>query len=200
MKLFRPLNFILIAAFILTACSSNGGVSIFPTETSLPQPVVTINSAPDAGAALTAYLDAYKADDYNAMYAMLSKVTTDALPLDQFAKRNKDALNEMSAGSFDYVINSALVNPLSAEVAYNVTYHTVLAGDIQRDMIARFTLEDGKWKLQWDDANILPGTRRRKPLENGLQNPLARRDLRPQRRTVSRRSLTCTRSTSSPAV
>ena len=156
MKLFRPLNFILIAAFILTACSSNGGVSIFPTETSLPQPVVTINSAPDAGAALTAYLDAYKADDYNAMYAMLSKVTTDALPLDQFAKRNKDALNEMSAGSFDYVINSALVNPLSAEVAYNVTYHTVLAGDIQRDMIARFTLEDGKWKLQWDDANILP--------------------------------------------
>lgn len=127
-----------------------------PTGTALPQPLVTIDSAPDASAALSAYLDAYKADDYNAMYAMLSKVTTDALPLDQFAKRNRDALNEMSAGSFDYVINSALVNPLSAEVAYNVTYHTVLAGDIQRDMIARFTLEDGGWKLQWDDSNILP--------------------------------------------
>ena len=156
MKLFRLINIILLPAFILAACSSNGGASIFPTETSLPQPLVTINSTPDVGAALGAYLDAYKADDYNAMYAMLSKVTTDALPLDQFAKRNKDALNEMSAGSFDYEILSALVNPQSAEVSYRVTYHTVLAGDIQRDMIARFSLEGGQWKLQWDDANILP--------------------------------------------
>ena len=155
MKLFRLISIILIPAFILAACGTNGIPGV-PTGTALPQPLVTIDSAPDASAALSAYLDAYKADDYNAMYTMLSKVTTDALPLDQFAKRNRDALNEMSAGSFDYVINSALVNPLSAEVAYNVTYHTVLAGDIQRDMIARFTLEDGGWKLQWDDSNILP--------------------------------------------
>lgn len=155
MKFFRLVSIILIPAFILAACGTNGIPGV-PTGTALPQPLVTIDSAPDASAALSAYLDAYKADDYNAMYAMLSKVTTDALPLDQFAKRNRDALNEMSAGSFDYVINSALVNPLSAEVSYNVTYHTVLAGDIQRDMIARFTLEDGGWKLQWDDSNILP--------------------------------------------
>ena len=155
MKLFRLISIILLPAFILTACGTSAIPGI-PTGTALPQPIVNVTSAPDAGAALSAYLDAYKADDYNAMYAMLSKVTTDALPLDQFAKRNKDALNEMSAGSFDYAVNSALVSPLSAEVSYNVAYHTVLAGDIQRDMIARFTLEDGQWKLQWDDSNILP--------------------------------------------
>lgn len=156
MKLFRLINLIPIPALILAACSANNGSPLFPTETALPQPLVTINSAPDAGAALAAYLDAYKADDYNAMYDMLSKVTRDSLPLDQFAKRNRDALNEMSAGSFDYEVLSALVNPLSAEVSYRVTYRTALAGDIQRDMIARFTLEDGQWKLQWDDSNILP--------------------------------------------
>lgn len=156
MKLFRLINIILIPAFILTACNADNGISPLPTGTSLPPPIVNVTSTPDASAALSAYLDAYKADNYNAMYDMLSKVTHDALPLDQFAKRNKDALNEMSAGSFDYTINSALVNPASAEVAYSVTYHTVLAGDIQRDMVARFSLEDGQWKLQWDDANILP--------------------------------------------
>ncbi len=150
------MSIILIPAFVLTACGADNGSPLFPTETALPQPVVTINSAPDAGAALGAYLDAYKADDYNAMYDMLSTVTRDSLPLDQFAKRNRDALNEMSAGSFDYEVLSALVNPLSAEVSYRVTYRTVLAGDIQRDMIARFSLEDGQWKLQWDDSNILP--------------------------------------------
>jgi penicillin-binding protein 2 len=155
MKLFRLTILILLSVLALTACGTNG-IPGSSTETALPPPPVTIISAPDAGAALGAYLEAYKADDYNAMYAMLSKVTTDALPLDQFAKRNRDALNEMSAGSFEYEILSALVNPLTAEVSYRVTYRTVLVGDIQRDMIGRFTLEDGQWKLQWDDSNILP--------------------------------------------
>lgn len=156
MKLFRLLNLILIPAVFLTACGG-GGVSPFATETSsLPQPAVTISSAPDAGAGLAAYLEAFKADDYNTMYSMISKVTQDSIPLDQFALRNRDALNTMSASSFDYEILSVLVNPLSAEISYRVTYHTVLVGDLQRDMIARFVLENNVWKLQWDDANILP--------------------------------------------
>jgi len=155
MKLFRLFNLILIPAFILTSCSS-GGSSIFPTETSLPQPGITVVPAPDAGAALTAYLDAFKADDYNLMYSLLSKVTQDSIPLDEFARRNRDALNVMSAGSFDYEVLSSLVNPFSAEISYRVTYHTVLVGDLQRDMVARFTLENDQWKLQWDDSNVLP--------------------------------------------
>ncbi|HLA07200.1 MAG TPA: penicillin-binding transpeptidase domain-containing protein [Anaerolineales bacterium] len=157
MKLFRWLNLILIPAFILTACGGeNGGLSFFPTETSLPQPIVNVTPAPDTGAALTAYLEAFKADDYNSMYSLLSKVTQDSIPLEEFAKRNRDALNVMSAGSFDYEVLSSLVNPFSAEISYRVTYHTVLVGDLQRDMIARFSLEDNQWKLQWDDSLILP--------------------------------------------
>jgi len=154
MKLFRLINFIVLISFI-TACSSDG-IPIFPTETSLPQPIVTVLPAPDAGAALTVYLDAFKADDYNLMYSLLSKVTQDSIPLDEFARRNRDALNVMSAGSFDYEVLSSLVNPFSAEISYRVTYHTVLVGDLQRDMVARFTLENDQWKLQWDDSNILP--------------------------------------------
>ena len=155
MKLSRLLDLILIPTFILTACGANNG-GLFPTETSLPQPIVTVLPAPDAGAALGAYLEAFKADDYNTMYSMLSKVTQDSIPLDEFARRNRDALNVMSAGSFDYEVLSSLVNPFSAEISYRVTYHTVLVGDLQRDMIARFALENDQWKLQWDDSLILP--------------------------------------------
>jgi penicillin-binding protein 2 len=107
-------------------------------------------------AALQAYLDAFKADDYNTMHSLLSKVSQDANPLEDFAKRNRDALNVMSAGSFDYEVLSSLVNPYSAEVAYRVTYHTALVGDLQRDMVARFSLENGAWKLNWEDGLILP--------------------------------------------
>jgi hypothetical protein len=42
--------------------------------------------------ALKAYLDAFKADDYNAMYAKLSKVSQDAITLEDFAFRNRDAI------------------------------------------------------------------------------------------------------------
>jgi len=154
MKFFRWLNLIAVFVF-LTACGPDSG-SIIPTPTSLPQPVVTIRPAPDPSLTLKAYLDAFKADDYNAMYGALSKVTQDAITLEDFAKRNRDSLNEMSASSFDYGISSSLVNPYSSEIAYKVTYHTALVGDIQRDIIAKLVLEGDQWKLNWDDALILP--------------------------------------------
>ncbi|RPJ23771.1 MAG: hypothetical protein EHM33_19935 [Chloroflexi bacterium] len=156
MKSLRWLNIVIILTF-LSACSP-GGIVVpgFPTETPLPPPPVTIFPAPNLDAALTTYLDAFKVDDYNAMYGLLSKVSQDAHTLEDFAKRNKDALNEMSAGSFDYEVLSSLVNVASSEISYRVTYHTALVGDIQRDMVARFTLENNEWKLQWDDGLILP--------------------------------------------
>jgi penicillin-binding protein 2 len=157
MKFFRLLNFIVIMTF-LSACGS-GGSGFLPasaTETSLPQPLVTVFSTPDPNIALSSYLDAYKTDQYNAMYALLSKVSQDAISLEDFALRNRDALNEMSAGSFDFEILSSLVNPYSAEIAYKITYHTALVGEIEREMVARLSLENTEWKLQWDDSLILP--------------------------------------------
>ncbi|HET9913758.1 MAG TPA: penicillin-binding transpeptidase domain-containing protein [Anaerolineales bacterium] len=156
MKFLRWLN-ILVALAFLSACS--GGINVpvgFPTDTPLPPPPVTIRPAPDVGAALTKYLDAFKAEDYNTMYSLLARVSQDAITLEDFAKRNRDALNEMSASSFDYEVLSSLVNVYSSEVSFRVTYHTALVGDIQRDLVARFTLENEEWKLQWEDALILP--------------------------------------------
>ncbi|RPJ26201.1 MAG: hypothetical protein EHM33_12400 [Chloroflexi bacterium] len=156
MKFLRWLNIIVILTF-LSACGANGvEIPIFPTDTSLPPPDVTITSAPSVDPVLTKYLDAFKADDYNTMYSLLSKVSQDTLTLEDFALRNRDALNTMSAGSFDYEVLSSLVNVYSAEVSFRVTYHTALVGDIQRDMVARFTLENNEWRLQWEDGLILP--------------------------------------------
>lgn len=155
MKLFRWLNIIVILTF-LSACSSTGFGPVFPTDTPKPPPIVTIVSAPNVDAVLTAYLDAFKSDDYNTMYGLLSKVSQDSITLEDFALRNRDALNTMSAGSFDYEVLSSLLNTFTSEVSYRVTYHTALVGDIQRDMVARFTLENDAWKLNWDDGLILP--------------------------------------------
>jgi len=156
MKFLRWLNILIILTF-LSSCSGTGiEVPGFPTETPLPEPIVNVTSVPSVDDSLRAYLDAFKIDDYNTMYSLLSKVSQDANPLENFAVRNRDALNMMSAGSFDYEILSSLVNPYSAEVAYRITYHTALVGDLQRDIVARFSLENGTWKLNWEDGLILP--------------------------------------------
>ncbi len=152
MKFLRWFNIIVLLTF-LSACSSSGiGGSIFPTDTPLPLPPVTIESAPSADAALTVYLDALKTEDYNTMYSKLSKVAQDSITLEDLAKRYRDSLNEMSAGSFDYQIMSSLVNPYSSEVSYHIIYHTALIGDVERDIVAKFALENNEWKLNWEDG------------------------------------------------
>ncbi len=159
----KPLHWISLILFIslLTACGLNsdgvGFPSIFGTPTPLPTSAATISSAPDAEEPIRSYLEAFKSEDYAAMYERLTQVSREAISAEDFATRHSDALNKMSAGSFDYEILSALVNnPYSAQVAFRLTYHTALVGDISRDMVARLSLEEGQWKLQWDESLILP--------------------------------------------
>ncbi len=161
MKALRWVNYILILVF-LSACGSNGAgplPAIFatspPTQTLAPAQV-TIIPAPDAQAAVTAFLQALQKDDYASMYNMLSQSSRDAITLEDFSKRYNDALNTMSAADIEYSINSSLLSPDAAEVAYNIIYKTVLAGDLQRDIVAHLVKEDGAWKVQWDDSLILP--------------------------------------------
>jgi penicillin-binding protein 2 len=90
------------------------------------------------------------------MYAMLAKASRDAITLEDFSKRWSDALNEMSASSIEYTINSSQVSPHTAEVGYSITYKTVLAGDLQRNIVMRLNNEEGSWKVQWDDGLIMP--------------------------------------------
>ncbi len=162
MKVFRWINLILILAF-LSSCSSSGGTgsvnpisNLFTTPTPLPTAHATILPAPDTQAAVTAFLQALQKDDFETMYAMLAQQSRDVLTLEDFSQRWNIALNEMSAASIEFAINSSQVTPYKAEVGYNVTYKTVLAGDIQRNIVMRLVIEENAWKVIWDDSIIMP--------------------------------------------
>jgi cell division protein FtsI/penicillin-binding protein 2 len=159
MKAYRWLNLILVLSF-LSACSSNGsgvpGLGFLNTPTSLPTPVAHVTPAPDPQITVKAYLEALKINDYAGMYAMLTKASQDSITLEDFSFRYNDSLNTMSASSLDFETISSLLSPFAAEVAYRITYHTVLVSDIQRDIVMRLALEDGAWKVQWEEGLILP--------------------------------------------
>lgn len=163
MKVFRWLSFFIVFALLLGSCApktnggdGNGPFSLFATKTPLPSAQPTIFHAPDARAAAKAYLDAFKNGDYSSMYGMLNKASQQGISQDDFAKNYDDALNTMSAGSFDYEIISSLLHPFTAQVGYSITYHTALVGDLQRNIAMNLTLEGDAWKVQWDNSLILP--------------------------------------------
>ncbi len=159
MKPLRWINFVLIIIFI-SACASGGDglppILGGPTNTPLPTAHAAITPAPDENASITKYLQALQQDDFETMYSMLAQSSRDAVTLEDFSKRWNDALNAMSAAEIEFTILSAQIGPRDAEVGYSITYKTVLAGNIQRDILVRMKNENNEWKIIWDEAQILP--------------------------------------------
>ena len=157
MKPLRRIQFFFIALLIAACSSAPGGVGeIFATDTPLPTARAGVTPAPDEEAAVTAFFDALRNDDYEVMYAMLAQASRAELTLEDFSKRWNDALNTMSVSGFDVSILSSTISPFNGEVKYNITYKTVLAGDISREIVMRLVNEENNWKIVWDDALILP--------------------------------------------
>jgi cell division protein FtsI/penicillin-binding protein 2 len=157
MKHMRWFKLLLVLAF-LVACSPNGGGGFSlggPTPTK-PSPIVSITHAPDAQAAVRTFLEFWKNEDYTSMYQMLTKVSQDTINQDDFTQRYQDTRTNLSLKDLEFEILSTLTNPFTAEVAYRVTFHTFLVGDLQRDMVARLSLESGEWRIQWEDSMIMP--------------------------------------------
>jgi penicillin-binding protein 2 len=128
-----------------------------PTITpTLPGPGVRTTPAPDPQEAARSYLEAWQGDDYEAMYAMLTGLSRDAIPLEQFSERYRSVAREAALESVGYEILSSLTKPRSATVAYRVSLISTLVGEIGRDTLMNLSLEDGGWRVQWDDTLILP--------------------------------------------
>jgi penicillin-binding protein 2 len=158
------LLFLVLMAFILLGCSQSTSTPQISTATtlatpSLPGPQVETTNVPDPRQAAQAYLDHWKAEEYPAMYAMLTKVSQDAISEADFTARYQGVANEAALSSWDYEILSSLKNPESGQVGYKVTLHSILVGDIDRETMMSLGLEDGAWRIQWDDSLILPELR-----------------------------------------
>ncbi len=155
---------LVVMALILLGCSQStqptqtSTIATFPTST-LPEPQVETTSVPDPREVAQSYLDHWKAEEYPSMYALLTKVSQDAINEADFTIRYQGVANEAALSSWDYEILSSLKNPESGQVGYKVIFHSILVGDIERETIMNLSLEDGEWRIQWDDSLILPELR-----------------------------------------
>jgi cell division protein FtsI/penicillin-binding protein 2 len=158
------LLFLGLMAFILVGCSQSTTTPQGPVRTtvltpSLPGPQVDTTNVPDPREVAQAYLDHWKAEEYPAMYALLTKLSQDAISEADFTARYQGVANEAALSSWDYEILSSLKNPETGQVGYKVILHSILVGDIERDTMMSLSLENGEWRIQWDDSMILPELR-----------------------------------------
>ncbi|GAB4520722.1 MAG: penicillin-binding protein 2 [Anaerolineales bacterium] len=151
---------IVVAVLVVNACSGAPvPPTVIPTETPVPvlsEPGVHTTSVPDVTAAARTYLEAWQAEDYAAMYAMLTQLSRDAISAEDFEARYRGVAVEAALSGVDTEILQSLVHPRSAQVAYRVILHSVLVGDISAETVMNLSLEDGAWHVQWDDTLILP--------------------------------------------
>ncbi|HOR78614.1 MAG TPA: NTF2-like N-terminal transpeptidase domain-containing protein, partial [Anaerolineaceae bacterium] len=147
----------LCLVLLIGACNSETVPSSTVTPTSgLPTPMIDVAPAPDVEEGAQAYLEAWKAEDYEGMYALLSRLSQDAMTLEEFQKEHKDAAIALTMQNMDYAILSNMVKPSSAQVNYEISYTTTLLGTISRSTIMNLTLEENVWHVQWDASMILP--------------------------------------------
>jgi penicillin-binding protein 2 len=162
----KPSRILIVLTLIAVGCSAAPSslaptqipatVMATPASNVLPSPAVTTVHVPNPESAAQSFLDAWKAEDYPKMYSLLTSISKDATTVDDFAKAYKDNAVNLTLQSIDYTILSSLTNPTSAQVAFRVTYKTILLGDIQRDITMNLDMDKGYWLVQWEQALILP--------------------------------------------
>lgn len=157
----RILSILLLVSILATACG--GAVETTATATNplttqtLPPPDVNTTQVPDVELAARAFLDSWQAENYDAMYDSITRIGQDAISREDFIKKYKNVAINLTMQTLEYRILSTLTNPGHAQATFEVTFNTALFTQMRfTNMTMNLALENGAWKVQWEDALILP--------------------------------------------
>jgi cell division protein FtsI/penicillin-binding protein 2 len=171
------LLWIALLVFIFSSGCNSTATEIPATPTSdpnagLPTPLAHTTQVPEAVSTADAYLHAWQREDYEAMYSMLSTGSQQAISQEQFVQKYQSVADEAALKGVDYQnLSEEAIDDTTSKVAYQVSMHTNLIGDITRDTTMDLALEDGQWKVDWTEATILPELAGGNRLRMDLNNP-----------------------------
>jgi penicillin-binding protein 2 len=155
----KPLwQLLAVLTFLLVACN---GTSNQPSPTpmvtpTLPRPGVNTTQAPEVEETVRAFLEAWEREEYSSMYSLLTSLSQDAISEERFEEKYRSVAAEVALRDLETKILSSLTQTRTAQASYQVLMHSSLVGDIQRDTMMNLSLEDDGWRIQWDEALILP--------------------------------------------
>ena len=161
----KRLLILLLAAVLLSACKTAATPTTSPTPsaelaataspTATLAPTITPTPRPDARARAEAFLNAWKADDYPAMYALLSAESQAALSLEELTNHMRGVAIEAALESIDYEILSVEETAQQATARYRVTFHSNLVPDFSDETGMNLLFENDEWRVKWEDTVVM---------------------------------------------
>ena len=145
----RGMFTVLILAMLLASCGPQ-------PVAELPTPQAEVTTVPGVESNAQAFLTAWQAEDYAAMYAMLSKDSKQAISQADFTAYYQETVSSATLQSIDAQLLSTSISPSQSTAACHVTYTTSLFGSFERDITLPFIWQDQTWKLNWDSGLIIP--------------------------------------------
>ena len=157
MKIFQIIIFIVLVVSVgctpLQLATPSPDAGPLPTQEDFQ---VDLSSLPDVEKVAHTYLDAWRAQDYPTMYALLTEISKDAISEEEFTNHYEGVSKEVVLGDVNFLISSSLTNVSSAQVSYRIILNSQLVGEIQADTLMNLSLEGDEWHVQWDDTLVLP--------------------------------------------
>ena len=150
-RILSTLTILFILLPSLAACQSGSSAAGDPTQVA-----AEIGPVAAAQEVAAAFLAAWQAEDYAGMYALLSSLSQDAHAQNNFTTEYTEVANTITLQNLEAQVLSTIAEGNYAQVAFRVTYHTLLVGDLTREPVMSLVKEGRNWRVQWEIGLILP--------------------------------------------
>ena len=140
-----------------------------------PPPQATAISAPrsssDPAEVLSAYMEAWNRQDYEAMHNSLAARSRELYPLRRFIDKYTQAHSEIRFAGIQHSLRSLEYQGATAILRHDIAIESPTFGAINdQDRLMRM-VDEGGWKIAWTPMDILQGMSSRARLNEGREFP-----------------------------
>ncbi|NMB55219.1 MAG: hypothetical protein GYA15_11010 [Leptolinea sp.] len=153
-RCFRLIGSIAVLTLLIVSCTPST-----LTTRNLGMVIPTLRSSTDSATAqsvVLAFLDAWKSEDYDTMYSLITSVSRDAISRDDFEGKYRHVAQNLGLDSLEGSVLSVMPGDQTTQVNTRIIYKTSVFGDINREILMNVTREESNWLVQWDDGLVLP--------------------------------------------
>jgi penicillin-binding protein 2 len=135
---------------IVVGCSP---ALVNPTPTPLPTPTPAL---PPADEIAFAFLQAWAAEDYPAMYGLLAPAAQETTPEEVFVDTYHQVVEEATILKVVPRILAAYQPGTRAQVSFAAAFETALVGNFEIQNEMPLVFDEGEWGVEWSPALIFP--------------------------------------------
>ncbi len=140
----------------LSACESALLQESVTAATPSPAPAIETTAGEPADV-LSAFVDAWAREDYEAMYRLIAARSRELYPLQRFINQYTAAHSVIRFAGVSHRLNTVTNQGRTAIVDYDIVIDSPTFGEIVDDNRVMRLIEEGGWKIAWSSMDVFDG-------------------------------------------